>query len=171
MVTALLLVDVQRNMLEGVFPVPDADVVRPELASLLSRARLAGAVVVHVQNDGGAGDPDEPFTSGWELCFPVAGGEPVIRKTESDAFTETDLGSVLSTRDVRRVVVAGMQSNYCIAQTSLAALRHGYAVFLAAGAHATYDEEEAAAVISEKVEQQLAESGVTVLPAGEVSFG
>src|SRR5262245_4074886 len=46
MATALLLVDVQRNMLEGNTPVPAADQVRPALQSLLARARTAGALVV-----------------------------------------------------------------------------------------------------------------------------
>src|SRR5258708_39717646 len=60
MATALLLAGVQRNMLEGSTPVPAAGQVRPVLQSLLARARTAGALVVHIQNDGPQGSPGEP---------------------------------------------------------------------------------------------------------------
>jgi nicotinamidase-related amidase len=36
------------------------------------------------------------------------------------------------------LVVAGMQSEFCVRETSPAALRHGYPAVLARGAHATY---------------------------------
>lgn len=69
MTTALMLIDVQRNMLEGPTPVPDAATTRNAIAKLLERARQADALVVHVRNNGPAGDPDEPETEGWQLVF------------------------------------------------------------------------------------------------------
>lgn len=156
MKTALLLVDAQRNMLEGDFPIPAAAQIKPALESLLTRGRKAGALVVHVQNDGPPGEPDEPGTVGWELIFPAAEAEIVVRKGVPDAFAaNTDLASDLRASGVKRVVVAGMQSNYCVAATSLGALENGFEVVLASGAHATYDEKESAATISEKVEDEL----------------
>ncbi len=153
MATALLLVGVQRNMLEGSTPVPAAGQVRPALQSLLARARTAGALVVHIQNDGPQGSPDEPGTEGWELVFAPVPGELAVRKTEPDVFTaDACLAPALTARGVDRVVVAGMQSNYCIAQTSRGALRHRFTVLLASGAHATYDEQDSAAIISASAE-------------------
>lgn len=74
MATALLLIDVQRDMLEPPKPVPAHVETQRALESLLSRARISGAFVVHVQNDGSPGDPDAPNTPGWELVFPWSAG-------------------------------------------------------------------------------------------------
>ncbi len=127
MATALLLVDVQRNMLEGNTPVPAAGQVRPALQSLLARARTAGALVVHIQNDGPQGSPDEPQTDGWELVFPPVPGELAVRKAEPDVFTaDACLATTLTARGIDRVVVAGLQSNHGVEQASRGALRHGF---------------------------------------------
>jgi nicotinamidase-related amidase len=170
--TALLLVDVQRNMLEGDGAIPAAPLVRPALTALLERARAAGAVIVHVQNDGSDGDPDRPGTPGWELVLPPAGGELVVRKDQPDTFASSPgLAGTLREHGVRRVVVAGMQSEYCIQATARAARAAGFDVVLAAGAHATYDDGTApAAVISAQVEQGLVPDGVEVCDAVRVTF-
>lgn len=169
--TALILVDVQRNMLEGDLPVPTAAEVRPALESLLARARDAGAVVVHVQNDGAEGDPDEPGTEGWELVLPAAPGEQVVCKAEPDTFADNpDLAASLSAAGVEGVVVAGMQSEYCIAATSRGALRHGFTVTLASDAHATYDDECRAITIAARVQRELVHDGVAALPAAGIDF-
>ncbi|MGD0145995.1 MAG: isochorismatase family protein [Nitrososphaerales archaeon] len=170
MTTALLLVDAQRGMLEAPRPVPAHVEVRRALESLLARAREAGVFVVFVQNDGPLGDPDEPHTSGWDLAFPVASSELVFRKTVPDAFSNAGLGASLDAGQVDQVVVAGMQSNYCVSATCRGALHHGLKVILASGAHATYDEGESAETISARVEEELGRDGVRIIPADEIGF-
>jgi streptothricin hydrolase len=172
MTRALMLIDVQRNMLEPPTPVPSAVSTREALQELLLRARQAGALVIHVQNDGPPGEPDEPDTDGWQLVFPVSAGELIVRKDQSDTFAANPaLARELSAKEVTEVVIAGMQSNYCVAESSRGALKQGLAAVLASGAHATYDEGEPASVISTQIERELAMAGVTVLPFHEVSFG
>lgn len=171
MTTALLLVDVQRNMLEGNVPVPAAQAARDAIESLLARARTARALVVHVQNDGAAGDPDVPFTTGWELVFEPQTGEIVVRKQVQDTFAANpDLAPALRARGVDQVIVAGMQSEFCITATSRAAHRLGFGAVLAAGAHATYDGREPAAAISARVESELRAEGVRIEAAETIRF-
>lgn len=171
MSTALLLVDVQRNMLEGDGAIPAAPLVRPALTALLEQARAGGAVIVHVQNDGSEGDPDLPGTPGWELVFPPAGGELVVRKDQPDTFASNPgLAGTLRERGIGQVVVAGMQSEYCVQATARAARAAGFDVVLAAGAHATYDDAAPAAEISAQVEQGLVSDGVGVCDAAQVTF-
>ena len=67
MTSVLLLVDVQRNMLEPPEPVPEAGPVGEAIRVLLGRARSAGTTVIHVRNNGDDDDPDAPGTPGWEL--------------------------------------------------------------------------------------------------------
>jgi nicotinamidase-related amidase len=172
MTRALMLIDVQRNMLEPPAPVPSAASIRAALEDLLLKARQAGAFVVHVQNDGPPGEPDEPGTDGWQLVFPAGAGELIVRKDQSDTFAANPaLAKDLADKEITEVVIAGMQSNYCVAESSRGALKRGLQAILAAGAHATYDEHEPASAISAQVERELAAEGVTVLPFGEVSFG
>jgi streptothricin hydrolase len=172
MTRALMLIDVQRNMLEPPTPVPSAASIREALQDLLLWARRAGAFVVHVQNDGPPGEPDEPGTDGWQLVFPVSAGELIVRKDQSDTFAANPaLAKDLADKEITDVVIAGMQSNYCVAESSRGALKQGLQVILASGAHATYDENEPASAISAQIERELAAEGVMVLPFGEVGFG
>lgn len=68
MTTVLLLIDLQRNMLEPPDPVADAPAVTEAVSGLLDRARAAGVGVVHVRNNGTGDDPDLPGTPGWSWC-------------------------------------------------------------------------------------------------------
>jgi nicotinamidase-related amidase len=171
MTRALMLIDVQRNMLEPPTPVPAAASVREALQDLLLRARGAGALVIHVQNDGPPGEPDEPGTDGWQLVFPASAGELIVRKDQPDTFAaHPALAKDLAAKEITEVVIAGMQSNYCVAESSRGALKHGLQAILASGAHATYDENEPASAISAQIERELATEGISVLSFRNVSF-
>jgi nicotinamidase-related amidase len=137
--TALLLIDAQVNMFEP-DPVTNAPAVLERLVALANRARAAGAPVVFVRHNGRPDDPDAPHTPGWAIhpALAPAAGETVIDKHTPDAFYQTELAGVLAERGVGRVVVAGMQTEYCIDTTTRRARSLGYEVVLAADAHSTY---------------------------------
>jgi nicotinamidase-related amidase/uncharacterized glyoxalase superfamily protein PhnB len=164
----LLLVDVQRNMLEPPAPVPDAATVGAEINVLLERARSAGAAVVHVRNNGGSDDPDAPGTTGWQLIHQVGSEEAVVDKHEPNAFSGTNLADLIAPGT--DVVIAGMQSDYCIRETSLAAIQQGHSVTLVRGAHSTYDSDEPAATIQRRVEDELQAAGARIVDPGNVRF-
>jgi len=135
----LLVIDVQRGFVSGEHAVPDADRLVDEVAALIERARTLGALIVHLRNDGPAGEPDEPGTPSWELQLVPADGEPLIGKQSDDAFVDTDLGAVLDRRGSRRVVVCGLLSEMCVAATARSAAALGYEVVVPHRAHGTYD--------------------------------
>jgi nicotinamidase-related amidase len=165
MTSVLLLVDVQKDMLEPPEAVPDAAPVGEAIKNLLGRARAATVPVIHIRNNGGPDDPDAPGTPGWELVHDVAAGEHVVDKDECDAFAGTRLAELVPTSAT--VIVAGMQSEFCVRETALSALRRGNPVILVRGAHATYDGQIPARDTSAAVEAELAEAGASVLaPAG-----
>ncbi|KUL40949.1 hypothetical protein ADL22_14850 [Streptomyces sp. NRRL F-4489] len=140
-VHALLLVDLQSAFVAGPEAVPDAARVLDRARGLLARARAAGALVVHLQNDGPPGAADEPRTPGWRLHLPVAPGplERVVRKTEDDGFEDTGLGGLLDGAGATGLAVCGVLSEMCVAATARAALARGHRVVLPHDAHATYD--------------------------------
>jgi nicotinamidase-related amidase len=178
-VDGLLIIDVQTGHVEGDHAVPDAGRLAAQVAVLLDAAREAGALVVHVQNDGDAGQVDEPGTAGWELHFSPLAGEVVIRKEYDDAFRETSLGELLTERDVKSFAICGLMSEMCVSATARTALERGYRVVLPHDAHATtgvpaaegLGEAIPAAVVSRVAEWALGDRVEIVRYAKTVAFG
>src|SRR5690242_949898 len=144
MATALLVIDLQVGVLEGCF---DAHGVVARTAALVERARAAGVPVVWVQH------LDEDLRHGsqaWQLAGGLvpAPGEPRVSKTFYDAFADTPLRALLQERGVRRLVIAGAQSDYCIRTTAQRAAAEGYTVVLASDAHTTTAAEFGGVVLS-----------------------
>ena len=140
-VQALVIVDVQRAFVTGERAVPAHEQLVAALTGLLERARTAGAVVIHLQNDGPAGADDEPDQPGWELHFPTVTSEreTVIRKEEDNGFAGTDLADHLERHGVRRIAVVGVMSEMCVLATARAALERHFGVVMPHDGHATYD--------------------------------
>ncbi|MGW8991346.1 isochorismatase family protein [Streptomyces zhihengii] len=180
-VGALIVVDVQSAFVTGPGAVPDAGRLAGRTADLLARARGAGALVVHLQNDGSPGAEDEPHTPGWELHHPVEEGplETVIRKPHDDGFAETALGELLVGHGVRALAVCGVMSEMCVQATARTALALDYRVVLPHDAHATQDIPPAqglgdrvpAAVVSRVAEWALGSDAEVVARAADVVFG
>jgi streptothricin hydrolase len=170
MKTALLLVDVQKDMLEPPNPVPSHVQVRKSIQSLLEKARNSESTIIHIQNDGPKGEPDEPYSEGWELDLPVREDEVILRKNKGNSFSNPELSGILLDKRIDRVVIAGMQSNYCVLDTCRGAIAERYKVVLASGAHATYDEKDRADIISKNVEVTLSKEGVEILPYTSINF-
>lgn len=170
---ALLLIDVQVNMFDPASPVDGAVGLLARLKTLLARARAAGVPVVFVRNTGGPGDPDVPGTPGWELHPELRPTEQelVLDKTTCDTFASTALARELAARDARSLVIAGLQSEFCVRETTQGALAAGYAVTLVADGHATYPgRTRTAAEATAAVNAEFADR-VTLTPADAVTFG
>jgi nicotinamidase-related amidase len=137
---ALLLIDIQQGMFG-----PDEICHEPErllanASSLLARARAAGVPVFHVQHceEGG---PLAPNTAAWRIRPEVAPreGEPVTEKWAASSFYKTDLDERLRAAGIDRLVIAGLQSEFCIDTACRVAQSLGYRVTLAGDAHSTMD--------------------------------
>ncbi|MEW2434015.1 isochorismatase family protein [Streptomyces caniferus] len=179
-VEALLLVDLQSAFVAGGEAVPDAARVLDRSRDLLARARAAGALVVHLQNDGAPGTVDEPHAPGWRLHLPVAFGprESVVRKTGDDGFDGTPLGALLADAGVGALTLCGVLSEMCVSATARTALARDFRVVLPHDAHATYDvpaapgigESVPAALASRAAEWALGDDAEIVARAAEVTF-
>lgn len=175
---ALVVVDVQTGLVSGPGGVPAAATLLPAVDDLLARARAAGALVVHLQNDGAAGSDDEPGTPGWELHLPPRAGEPVIRKTADDGFLDTGLGRLLEERGARTLAIVGVMSEMCVSATARTALRRGFGVVLPHDAHATQNipatpgisDAVPAAVVSRVAEWALGDRATVVPSVADVTF-
>jgi nicotinamidase-related amidase len=134
--TALLVIDVQRGVVEGAH---ERDAVVAKVGSLVERARRERVPVVWVQHS------DEQLARGsdnWRIVPELTPGEaePLVEKNYGDAFEETTLESMLSSLGVGRLVVVGAQTDACIRSTLHGALVRGYDAALVSDAHTTEDQ-------------------------------
>ncbi|MGW7416233.1 isochorismatase family protein [Streptomyces sp. NPDC054863] len=177
-VQALMVVDVQAAFVTGTNPVPGADRLLDRGATLLAAARAAGALVVHLQNDGPPGADDEPGTDGWRLHFRPAEGELLLHKTVDDGFEENPLAERLKEAGVRGLAMCGVMSEMCVSATARTALELGFRVVLPHDAHGTYDIPAAegisgavpAAMVSRVAEWALGDEVEVVAGAADVRF-
>jgi nicotinamidase-related amidase len=134
--TALLVVDVQKGVVEGT---PKRDDVVANIAGLVDKARSEQVPVVWVQHS------DDQLAKGsdsWQIVPELKpdDAEPLIQKNYGDAFEDTNLESVLSGLEVGRLVVVGAQTDACIRSTLHGAFARGYDATLVGDAHTTEDQ-------------------------------
>jgi len=137
---ALLIIDMQVGSFEGQPPRHDAEAVIARINALIRGVRRAGGLVVFIQH----GEPRgalEPGTPGWEILPALERdpADPVVRKTACDAFYETDLQEVLARHAVRRLIVTGCATDFCVDTTIRSAASKDYEVVVAADGHTTRD--------------------------------
>lgn len=157
--TALIVVDVQNDFADpaGSLFVKGGDALVTAINDEIARARAAGALVVYTQDwhppatphfakDGGTW-PVHCVQDGWGAAFHpalVVDG-PVVRKgtsgedgysgfsvrdPRSGAVTPTGLDALLRERGVRRVVVVGLATDYCVKETAIDAAHLGFETFV-----------------------------------------
>ena len=139
MKSALLVVDVQRNMVEGPWSVPQSEAFLAKFETRISKARQDGWLVIFVQNDGPEGDVDEPGSEGWQLWFTPEAGERVVRKTTQNVFeSNPSLAGELTADGIEAVELIGMQSEYCVQASARGAKAAGFKVSIQPDLHATF---------------------------------
>jgi nicotinamidase-related amidase len=171
--SALVVIDMQ----VGATELPGMPIYRMEelvqtIAKLLSRARQAQIPVVYAQHYNPDGFP-EYGSDAWQLIpaiQPLA-GEKVVHKTTPDLFLNTSLHEELQQSKVERLIIAGIQSPYCIDTTCRRAYSLGYEVNLVKDGHSTFDSPTLKAeAIIEHHNQIIADWFGQVVAADEVEF-
>lgn len=183
---ALIIVDVQNDFCPGgALAVPDGDKVVPALNGMAKRFADRGQPVVasrdwhpenHVSFEGRGGNwPPHCIkdTDGAafhpQLELPT-GTKVVSKATEPDAeaysaFDTTDLETYLKDRDVRRVLVGGLATDYCVRATVLDALEAGLGVVLLRDATRGVDVEEGD---SQRAIDEMLAAGAVAVETSEV---
>ncbi len=138
MKTALLVIDVQQAMIDEHPASMDAFMLN--LKMLIDTAHKNNTEVIYVRHDGGEGDVLAFGKPGWQLeksLIPRA-DERVFDKRFGSAFRQTGLQDYLTSQSISRLVICGMQTEYCIDTSVKVAFEHGYEVIIPAGSTTTY---------------------------------
>jgi len=138
---ALLVIDMQFGNFSDLDPIYKGNELIAKVERLIARARSAKIPIFYVQNCGGDGDPDAYGTPGWEIYPSIAPleGDVVVQKRTPDSFHETELQRELDSRGIRKLIIAGLQTEYCVDTTCRRAVSLGYNVILVKDAHSTWN--------------------------------
>lgn len=171
--TALLIIDMQSALLRDAY---DAEACLRRIADLARRARSAHVPVIHVRQR----LQDEP--AGLADVHPSVAARPgdvLLDKDSADSFLGTGLGELLHQRAVRRLIVTGFATEYCVDSTSRSALSGGYDLVLVSDAHTTPERPPGAALTAPQVIAhhnatfstiQYAGRSITVASAARIRF-
>ncbi|MEU1523327.1 isochorismatase family protein [Nocardia rhamnosiphila] len=146
----LLLVDYQNTYTRGVMELDGWEPALAAAADLLAQARAAGAPVIHIVHNGGAGsayDIDAEVGRIHPAVAPVD-GEPVVIKTAPNSFVDTDLAAHVDAAGNKRVVIAGFMTHMCVTFTAEGAFLRGNEATVVADACATRSLRTPAAEVS-----------------------
>jgi len=175
MTTALLIIDVQQALCSGEYEAFESQRVIDRINLVSRKARAVSAPVIIVQHES-EGGPLDYGAEGWELAkgLEALPTDTYIRKKATDSFHQTELHSVLQARGIKRLVICGLQSEFCVDTTTRRALALGYPVVLVSDGHSTMDNSVlSAAQISAHHNETLANitsfgPRVDAVPASEV---
>ncbi len=144
--SALLIIDVQRALCEGQYEVFEAQRVIERINALTATARSANVLVVFIQHEAEDG-PLQHGSDGWRLAAGIIRdrSDVLLRKTTPDSFLRTGLERLLKANTVNRLIICGLQTEYCVDTTTRRALALGYPVVLVSDAHSTLSNEHLSA--------------------------
>ncbi|HTR86583.1 MAG TPA: cysteine hydrolase family protein [Reyranella sp.] len=138
----LLIIDAQREYTDGLLPLTGVTTAVEALASLLEKARSAGAPVVHVRHKGSPqGKAFNPTLSGFEIVKQLTprDGETIVDKGLPNAFAGTELDKHLKASGRKNLIVGGFMTHMCVSATVRSATDHGYMSTVCADTVATRD--------------------------------
>ena len=143
---ALVLIDVQNDYFPGgKWPLSGIESAADNAAKLLSAARAAGDLVVHVRHEFPSTEAPffAPGSDGAKIHPKVRslGDEPVVLKQHVNSFRETDLKAILDRHGVDEVVICGAMSHMCVDAGVRTASDLGYKCVVVHDACATRDQE------------------------------
>ncbi|MCP4725550.1 MAG: isochorismatase family protein [bacterium] len=162
--TALLVIDIQNAL----FPVYNQDEFLGNVSAMIDKAHDSGVKVVFLQF---TNDSDFLVNSyGWSVHDSLSVGDEdiVIQKSHSNSFTGNNLNSELLELLVGRVVITGLQSQFCVRETCLGARVLNYEVILIEDAHS--NNYENAELIIESTNSYFLNLGIVVSNTSDFSF-
>lgn len=136
---AIVVIDAQREYVDGRLPLAGVGAALDEIGRLLARARAARAPILHVVHNGAG--LFAPGSAGAEIIAAAdpAPGEPVLVKKLPNAFASTDLADRLTALKRGSVVMVGFMTHMCVEATARASIDLGFKATVIAAATATRD--------------------------------
>ncbi len=178
--SALIVVDMQNDFLHGTLKVKDGDKIIPTINRCIRRFKKEGSSIFatrdwHPEDHISFKEQGGPWprhcvkdTEGAEFHKDLELDDAIIisKATDKDkeaysGFEGTDLKDRLDAKHIRRVFITGVATDYCVKNTALDALKHGFDVYLIKdGVKGIHEEEKAI--------EEMKSKGVKVIESSDI---
>lgn len=110
---------------------------------LIETARKCGIEVIFIRHDDGLGEPLSKGNEGFEIYdgFKPSGGEKIFDKTVNSPFRDTGLLEYLRDKSENTLIIAGLQTDYCIDAAVKCGFEHGFRIIVPENSNSTFDNE------------------------------
>lgn len=136
----IVVIDAQREYLDGRLPLPEISKSIEVIKTLLSSARKENVPIIHVFHKG---EPESLFSYESVAFQPIPGLEPqpaekIVLKELPDAFARTSLNKDLELYGKEKtLILVGFMTHMCVLNTAVTALDLGYQTVVIKDAVAT----------------------------------
>ncbi len=139
MKTALLVIDAQELITDERLYAYDK--YMENVRKLISEARKNGTEVVYVRHDDGEGQPLSKENEGFDVCreFAPEEGERVFDKSVNSPFRDSGLLEYLRGKAVKRLIITGLQTDFCIDAAVKCGFEHGFEMIVPEYCNSTFD--------------------------------
>ena len=135
----LLIVDTQTMIMnEALY---EFQLLESRIKTLIAQARRHGVEVVYVRHDDGAENALTKGAQGFDIYdeFKPLCGEKIVDKNVNSAFKDTGLTEYLRDKGEDTIMIAGLQTEYCINATIICGFEHGFHMIVPAYTNSTVD--------------------------------
>ena len=135
----LLVIDMQKGLVDE--DLYAFDTFTERTTQLVDIARKNNVEVIFVQHDAGPNSGMSVGDEAFEIIDRIAPkeGEKVFVKTINSCFGNKDLKQYLKQQTDKRLMIIGLQTNYCIDCTVKSAFERGFEVIIPEGTNSTFD--------------------------------
>lgn len=137
--TALLVIDAQELITNERLYAFDNYI--ENVRQLIAESRKNGIEVIYVRHDDGEGQPLSKGNKGFDVCreFAPEAGERIFDKFVNSPFRDSGLLGYLRKKAVKRLIVTGLQTDYCIDATVKCGFEHGFEMIVPEYCNSTFD--------------------------------
>ena len=137
--TALLVIDAQELITNEMLYAFDKYIAN--IRKLIAGSRENGIEVIYVRHDDGEGLPLSKGNKGFDVCreFAPEAGERIFDKSVNSPFRDSGLLGYLRKKVVKRLIVTGLQTDYCIDATVKCGFEHGFEMIVPEYCNTTCD--------------------------------
>ena len=135
MKTAFIIIDVQNILVETGFK---TDSLLEKISYLQNQARSKNIEIIYVQH---IENPEAQISEVWQLSELLnrKPDEKVFQKKYNSIFKETGLREYLDKQGIEKLVLCGMQTEYCVDTSIKVAFEYGYQLIIPEGTCTTFD--------------------------------
>ncbi len=135
----LLVIDMQKGLVDE--DLYAFDTFMDRTVRLVDAARKNNVEVIFVQHNAGLGSGMSVGDEAFEIVDRIAPkeGEKVFVKTINSCFGNKDFKQYMKRQEDKRLMIIGLQTNYCIDATVKSAFERGFGVIIPEGTNSTFD--------------------------------